>query len=160
MTAVSNTSPLNDLVLIDLQDILPVLFGRVLIPAAVRRELESHAAPEPIRRWMAAGATWLETRPVSDVSVDLEPLGAGEREAIRLAEVTETAVVLLDEKKARRIARDRGLVVSGTLGVLDFAARRGLLDLPAALDRLERTTFRASPRLLRLVRERHSARRS
>ena len=160
MTAVSNTSPLNYLVLIDLQDILPVLFGRVLIPAAVRRELQAHAAPEPIRRWMAAGATWLETRPVSDVSVELEPLGAGEREAIRLAEVTETAVVLLDEKKARRIARDRGLVVSGTLGVLDFAARRGLLDLPAALDRLEQTTFRASPRLLRLVRERHSARRS
>lgn len=44
-----------------------------------------------------------------------------------------------------------------TLGVLDFGARRGLLDLPAALDRLERTTFRASPRLLRVVRERHSA---
>jgi predicted nucleic acid-binding protein len=160
MTAVSNTSPLNYLVLIDLQDILPVLFGRVLIPGAVRRELEAPAAPEPIRRWMAAGATWLETRAVSDVSVDLEQLGAGEREAIRLAEVTETAVVLLDEKKARRIARDRGLAVSGTLGVVDFGARRGLLDLHAALDRLERTTFRASPRLLRLVRARHSARRS
>src|ERR1700680_1189389 len=146
MTAVSNTSPLNYLVLIDLQDILPVLFDRVLIPAAVRRELEAHAAPEPIRRWMAAGATWLETRPISDVSLDLEQqLGAGEREAIRLAEVTGTAVVLLDEKKARRIARDRGLVVSGTLGVLDFAARRGLLDLPAALNRLEQTTFRVSP---------------
>ena len=106
---------------------------------------------------MAAGAPWLETRAVSDPSVDLEQLGAGEREAIRLAEET---VVLLDEKKARRIARDRGLVVSGTFGVLDVAARRGLLDLPAALDRLEQTTFRASPRLLRLVRERHSAGRS
>ncbi len=157
MTAVSNTSPLNYLVLIDLQDVLPVLFDRVLIPGAVRRELEAHAAPEPIRRWMAADAPWLETLPVSDVSVDLEQLGAGEREAIRLAEVTEKAVVLLDEKKARRIARDRGLAVSGTLGVLDLGARRGLRDLPAALDRLERTTFRASPRLLRLVRERHSA---
>jgi predicted nucleic acid-binding protein len=160
MIAVSNTSPLNYLVLIDLQDVLPVLFGRGLIPAAVRRELEAQAAPEPIRRWMAAGAPWLETREVSDPSVYLEQLGAGEREAIRLAEETETAVVLLDEKKVRRIARDRGLVVSGTLGVLDVAARRGLLDLPAALDRLEQTTFRASPRLLRLVRERHSAGRS
>jgi predicted nucleic acid-binding protein len=155
------TAPdVHDLVLIDLQDILPLLFDRVLIPDAVRRELEAQAAPEPIRRWMAAGPTWLETRPVLDISVDLEPLGAGEREAIRLAEVTETAVVLLDEKKARRIARDRGLAVSGTLGVLDLGARRGLLDLPAAIDRLEQTTFRASPRLLRLVRERHSARRS
>jgi predicted nucleic acid-binding protein len=86
--------------------------------------------------------------------------GPASGEAIRLAEVSETAVVLLEEKKARRIARDRGLVVSGTLGVLDIAARRGLLNLPAALDRLEQTTFRASPHLLRVVRERHSAGRS
>ena len=52
---------------------------------------------------MAAGAPWLETREVSDPSVYLEQLGAGEREAIRLAEETETAVVLLDEKR-RRVA--------------------------------------------------------
>lgn len=31
MTVISNTSPLNYLTLIDLQDILPALFGRVLI---------------------------------------------------------------------------------------------------------------------------------
>lgn len=86
MTAVSHTSPLNYLVLIDLQDILPVRFGRVLIPGGVRRGLEAPVSPEPIRRWMAAGTTWLETRSVSDVSVDVERLGVGEREAIRLAE--------------------------------------------------------------------------
>src|ERR1039457_3844783 len=154
MTAVSNTSPLNYLVLIELQDILPALFDRVVIPGAVRRELEAPGAPESIRRWMAAGPNWRETQLVSEVPADLEQLGAGEREAIRLAEVTEMAVVLLDEKKARRIARDRGLAVSGTLGVLYFGARRGLLDLRDALDRLERTTFRASPRLLQLIRAR------
>lgn len=145
------------LVLVDLQDILPVLFSRVLIPGAVRRDSRRMQHLTRSGGGLAAGATWLETRPVSDVPVDLEQLGAGEREAIRLADVTETAVVLLDAKKARRIARDRGLDVSGTLGVLAFGARQGLLDLPAALDRLERTTFRASPHLLRLVRERHAA---
>jgi predicted nucleic acid-binding protein len=31
MTVISNTSPLNYLALIDLQDLLPALFGRVLI---------------------------------------------------------------------------------------------------------------------------------
>jgi predicted nucleic acid-binding protein len=35
MTVVSNTSPLNYLVLIDHQEILPVLFGHILIPEAV-----------------------------------------------------------------------------------------------------------------------------
>jgi predicted nucleic acid-binding protein len=37
MTVVSNTSPLNYLVLIELQHVLPALFGRVLVPGAVRR---------------------------------------------------------------------------------------------------------------------------
>ena len=41
MTVISNTSPLNYLTLIDLQDILPALFGRVLIPEAVWHELSS-----------------------------------------------------------------------------------------------------------------------
>jgi hypothetical protein len=36
MTVISDTSPLNYLVLIDLQDVLPALFGQVLIPEAVR----------------------------------------------------------------------------------------------------------------------------
>lgn len=156
MTAVSNTSPLNYLVLIELQDLLPALFDAILIPVAVRQELEASGAPEPIRRWMRTGANWLKTQAVTDIPVDLEQLGAGEREAIRLAEIANAAVVLLDEKKARRLARDRGLAVSGTLGVLDLGARRGLVDLPAALDRLERTTFRASPRLIRHIRGRHS----
>ena len=35
MTVVSNTSPLNYLVLIELQQLLPALFSRVLVPEAV-----------------------------------------------------------------------------------------------------------------------------
>ena len=42
MIVVSDTSPLNYLVLIDLQHILPDLFERILIPAAVRDELQCY----------------------------------------------------------------------------------------------------------------------
>ena len=49
MIVVSDTSPINYLVLIELQDLLPELFQRVLIPDAVRRELQSTGAPDPIR---------------------------------------------------------------------------------------------------------------
>ena len=48
MIVVSDTSPLNYLVLIDLQHILPELFERILIPSAVRDELQSAGAPEAI----------------------------------------------------------------------------------------------------------------
>ncbi len=67
MSVVSDTSPLNYIVLINLQHILPELFERILIPAAVREELQSAGAPEPIARFMAAAPAWLETRQVSEI---------------------------------------------------------------------------------------------
>jgi len=155
MIVVSDTSPLNYLVLIDLQHILPDLFERILIPAAVRDELQSAGAPEPIARFMAAAPALLEIREVSEVDPRLQQLDPGEREAITLAALSAGSV-LIDERKGRLAARERGLAVSGTLGVLDLAARRGLVNLSDALRLLEGTTFRVSPRLLRLIRARES----
>ena len=157
MTVVSNTSPVNYLVLIDLQDVLPALFGRVLIPNAVLQELRSPAAPPQVKNWLDAVPDWLESQVVAEIPSVLRQLDAGEREAIALAQSAGASLVLLDERKARQVARERGLAVSGTLGVLDLAARRGLVNLSDALDRLDRTTFRASARLLRHIRQQHSA---
>jgi predicted nucleic acid-binding protein len=151
MTVVSNTSPLNYLVLIGLQDILQTLFERVLIPEAVGRELRSPAAPQPIKDWLDTRPIWLDRRVVSQISPDLQQLDSGEREAIALAQSVNASLVLLDERRGRQVARGLGLTVSGTLGVLDLAARRGLVDLADALGRLERTTFRSTPRLLRRI---------
>jgi predicted nucleic acid-binding protein len=56
-------------------------------------------------------------------------------------------VLLLDDFAARAFAVQRGLRISGTLGVLGDAAQAGLLNLRAALDLLRKTNFRASPQL-------------
>ncbi len=45
-------------------------------------------------------------------------------------------LVLLDEAKGRQMAGRRGLKVAGTLGVLDRGAKRGLVGINDALDRL------------------------
>lgn len=153
MTVISNTSPLNYLVLIDLQDILPALFGRVLIPEAVWHELRSLAAPQPVKAFLDNWPGWLERRAISQVPPDLQQLDPGEQEAIALAQSMGASLVLIDEKRGRQMAQDLGIVVTGTLGVLDLAARRGLVDLEDALKRLERTTFRATRRLLRRIQE-------
>jgi predicted nucleic acid-binding protein len=149
MTVVSNTSPLNYLVLIELQPLLPKLFNRVLVPEAVLRELGSPAAPAEVRGWLDTTPDWLESRVAVDIPSELRQLGPGEREAIVLAESVDDGLVLLDERKARGIARQRGLAVTGTLGVLDLAAARGLVDLADAFERLAKTNFRGSPRVLR-----------
>ena len=156
MTVVSDTSPLNYLVLIDHQEILPVLFGHVLIPEAVWHELRSPAAPQPVKAFLESCPSWLERRIVPQAPQDLQQLDPGEQEAIALAQSVGASLVLLDEKKGRQAARDLGLAVTGTLGILDLAARRGLVDVGAALKRLERTTFRAAPRLLRHIQEKLS----
>lgn len=149
MTVVSNTSPLNYLVLIELQQLLPALFNRVLVPEAVLRELRSPTAPARVAEWLDTTPDWLESCVAANVPSELRQLGPGEREAIVLAESVDDGLVLLDERKARGIARQRGLAVTGTLGVLDLAAAHGLVDLADAFERLARTNFRGSPRLLR-----------
>ena len=50
MIVVSDTSPLCYLLLIDLIEVLPQLFGRVIIPQTVRDELLAPAAPQVVRQ--------------------------------------------------------------------------------------------------------------
>ena len=89
-------------------------------------------------------------------SSGLERLQAGEQSAILLAQSLDGAIVLLDEKAARRVAVARGLTVTGTLGVLGEAATRGLVELAPAIDRLRKTSFRCSPALLKATLDRFS----
>ena len=154
MIVVSDTSLLNYLVLIESQHILPKLFERILIPAAVRQELGSVGAPDAIKQFLATDPDWLETHRVSEVDPRLRQLDPGEREAIALGLSAAADLLIVDEKRGREVAREVGLAVPGTLAVLGLGARRGLQDLSVALERLEQTTFRVSPRLLRYVRER------
>jgi predicted nucleic acid-binding protein len=152
MIVVSDTPPINYLILIELQDLLPKLFDRILVPEAVHRELQSAAAPDPIKRFLAEAPDWLEVRPSPEIDPALRQLDSGEREAIALALSSGANSVLLDERKGRQAARERGLLVSGTLGVIRLAADQGLITVTDALDRLEKTNFRVTPRLLNSLR--------
>jgi predicted nucleic acid-binding protein len=62
---------------------------------------------------------------------------------------------VVDEKLARRIAREQGLNVTGLIGPLDEAATRGIVDLLSAVERLRQTSFCASPHPLKMLLDRH-----
>jgi predicted nucleic acid-binding protein len=160
MLVVADTSPINYLVLLEYTAVLPALYTRVLIPPAVVRELRDVEAPEPVRAWAADLPTWCEVRrPTAHVETEaLAHLGGGEREAIALAQQVRADLLLIDEADGRRVARSRGLAVTGTLGVLERAAERGLLELPSALARLLTTTFRVRDELLHAMLTRDAAR--
>jgi predicted nucleic acid-binding protein len=59
MIVVSDTTPLNYLILIDSAHVLPALFGRVYAPPAVIWELAHPRSPEPVRRWTDSLPEWL-----------------------------------------------------------------------------------------------------
>jgi predicted nucleic acid-binding protein len=147
MIVVADTSPLNYLVLVQYQDVLPALFGRVLAPPAVIAELRHPGAPPAVRSWASTPPPWLEVRTPVNVDPDVK-LGPGEAEAISLARELKADVVLIDERKAFTVARECGLFVTGTLGVLAIAAEKGLVSLPEVLAALRRTSFRVSREVL------------
>ena len=64
----------------------------------------------------------------------------------------------MDERKGVKVARGKGLRVTGTLGLLEMAAVRGLVDFAEAVERLRQTTFRSPEALLDLMLERNSKR--
>lgn len=154
MIVVSDTSPVNYLVLIELEHLLPALFGEIVLPTAVSEELRSTAAPHKLREWLATSPHWIRVEASPAIPPELMSLDAGEREVIALGRHLNASLVLLDEANGRRKAIEQGLPVAGTLGILDRAARRGMVKLSEALDRLQQTSFRASPSLLRHFRDR------
>ncbi len=123
---VSNTTPLINLVGVGLLDLLPGLYGTVWIPDTVGGEYAAgKSATDPDLEQLP----WLKIV----AAVALDPtlpagLGAGEAAALSLALAQNARAVLLDEAYGRRIARQRGLPIVGTLSVLLSAKQTGLLS--------------------------------
>jgi len=154
IVVVADTSPLNYLVQIECQNILPALYERILVPEEVVEELSHPRTPAAVRAWADKLPDWLEVRQVyKSMDGTLAGLGPGEQGAIQLAQDLRADLLLMDERKGTKIARKRGLKVAGTLGILLIAARRGLVDIDLALARLEMTDFRSTPELFRRVRQ-------
>jgi len=152
---VSDTSPINYLILIEQIDRLYDLYRRVLVPPSVYRELQASAAPSAVRLWLSSQPAWFEVTSHSETAASqLDYLGASERDAILLAKELGADGLLIDDRDGRTEATRRDLRVIGTLGVLAAAAEKELLDLPEVIERLRRTTFRASPELFGALLER------
>jgi predicted nucleic acid-binding protein len=153
MIIVSNTSPLNYLVLIESVEILPRLFGSVYAPEAVIRELKQPGSPEVVRVWAATLPEWLLVREPTQQESS-RGLDAGESAAIALSHELSADALLIDDRDGRQAARDSGLRIIGTLGVLNGAAGLGLVDLPLAILRLKNTNFRMTESIVQeLLRE-------
>ena len=84
---VADTSPLNYLILIEAIDLLPRLYGGIVIPVDVLNELLDDGAPRWVSEWAMNLPEWVEVRSVQPTNdPTLSPLDQGERCAILLAQ--------------------------------------------------------------------------
>lgn len=158
MRAVANAGPLIHLSWIGRLDLLPALFDEVLVPLGVQDEV-LRARPNifGLAALRAAfAADWLRVRTVADpsaVAALRTDLDRGESEAIVLMHEVGADLLLLDERRARGIARRQGLPLTGTIGILRMARDRGVIPVVMPLlDELRRHGFRISMDIVEQVR--------
>lgn len=113
--------------------ILKSLYGTIMVPPAVMREiLDIH------EKWIKVE----EIKNIDLVTSLLHMLDAGESEAIALAVEHPRSLLITDDRKARKMALSFRVRITGTLGVLALALRNGLVeDLKTVIEELEREGF-------------------
>jgi predicted nucleic acid-binding protein len=152
---VADTSPLNYLIQLDQGSLLGDLYGKVLVPEAVARELMHAGTPDSVRLWIASPPPWLSQVRVTQQDLSLPVhLGPGESEAISLA-LELHVPVLLDDQRARREAELRSVETAGTLAVLVRGAVQGKLNLEESLERLKGLKFRISDEVVQRALDRY-----
>src|SRR5438067_783629 len=91
--------------------------------------------------------------------IEARDISATDREAIALAKELNASLLLMDDQRARRCAGSFGVVTLGTLGLLEAAAARDFISLPAALEKLRKTSFFVTDELIEAALQRDAMRR-
>jgi predicted nucleic acid-binding protein len=150
MITISDTTPIHYLIILEITEILPKIFGEIIIPEAVAEEMMHPKAPLEIRNWIASPPTWVRIRsPRNIYQPKLRGLGKGEIAAIALAIEEQADAVLMDDREAIREGKSLNLNVFTTLSVLEIAAIRNLLNFEETLEKLSETSFRMPPDVIK-----------
>ena len=131
------------------------MFEEVLIPEAVYRELTTNALFENEAKIVKASA-FLKTSAVQNrKSLQLlqavSGLDDGESEAIILADELKSDVLIIDERKGRKVAQKLGIKITGTVGVLLQAHDENMIaadEIKTYLDQLKNSNIRLSDSLI------------
>jgi predicted nucleic acid-binding protein len=155
MIAVSDTTPLIGLAVIQRFELLERLFGEIYIAKAVYEEAVVVGREQGGAKQEVLTASWIHTVEVKDrlaVDVLLDELDLGEAETIVLARELKADWVLMDEKKGRRKLLQVGLPKIGTVGILLKAKQIGLLSIiRPELEELRQRGFSLSQTVVQAV---------
>lgn len=154
MIVISDTSVITNLIQLEQLNLLGQLFDQVIIPRKVHEEL----GKRPEQTELISQHDWIEVREISNNDLYnklLDILDAGESESIALALELNADLLIIDEKRGRKIAKDYGIAITGLLGIIVEAKEVGYINfVKPLLDQLIYDIgFRVSPKLYQKVLE-------
>lgn len=157
MIIVSDNSALSRLAELGELDLLRQLYGTVVITATIREEACHASAPPALKQFTATSPPWLVILPdVQPYLEETKALDPGEASAITLAwQNRESSLLIIDEKRGRRVSSALGLRITGAAGILTDAAAVGLVQFEDIFQRLMQTQFRLFATIVEEPRQRY-----
>ena len=124
---ISNTTPILSLLKIEKLNLLQQLYGEIIIPFAVYKEIEN-GKDKPFYEDLSK-LDWIKIINIKNPEsrVFLFDLDDGEAEVLILAKEFNASIVILDEVMGRRYAKQLNLNLTGTIGILLKAKEKGYL---------------------------------
>lgn len=150
---IANTSPLFYLHKLGCFDILQKLYGEIITPSAVVKELEE-GNKIGIDVPFTDNFNWIRVEKVSIPKfIKLIPdLGAGEAEVLALGCEKKDSLLILDDALARKIAKLQKLKVTGTIGILLKAKeRKYIVEIAPILKKLKEANFYLHDELIKEI---------
>lgn len=154
--AVVNSTPLIALAKCDALEVLHAMYDEVLIPEAVYKEI--CAVDDIVSKSLKSSLDWIHVKKiehVSDKKYYRTRLHDGEVEVMILSQEVHPDVVVIDDLAARSTAEYYNLPITGTLGLLIKAKRKGIIDAVMPLvNKMQENHIYYSDKLIEMVRKR------
>lgn len=126
--------------------LLPKLYSQIYITSFIAKEFEGDLLKEILIR---------EAKDINLIRTLSQIVDEGEASAIALSLEIEKSILVLDDRKARKLATSLEIKITGTLGILVKAKQSGVLpSVKPILDELKKTDFRISQKIIdRILKE-------
>lgn len=146
-----NSTPLIALSNVDKLEVLKMMYGEIIIPRAVYKEIS--AKPDSISKKMVEEARgWIKVENIENEMAKImfkSQLHDGEVEVMILAKEKNADLVIIDDNNARKYAKYLELTLTGTLGVLIKAKQEGYIsEISPLIDGLARSGIYLSKTLI------------
>lgn len=160
MIVISDTTPVISLLKADQLLLLQQLYGKVLIPTAVYRELTENPVytreADVIKRTNYLSVVETENERAVNILKAVTGLDAGESEALILYDEQKADLLLMDERKGRGVAKQLNIRHIGTVGILMLAYDKEIIraeEVKFCVDKMLENGIRLDKKICNIIME-------